>query len=73
LRTDGRISLSKAEDEGAPVDQRVYVIQLNIEHYQTKLTTEADPAKRDMLQRLLAEEKAKLALNNLPAEQKPRA
>jgi hypothetical protein len=56
------------------MDQRLYVIQLNIEHYRTKLASEGDPAKREMLQRLLAEEKAKLAaVNDPPSEQKPRA
>jgi hypothetical protein len=51
---------------GAPV--------LNIEHFRTKLATEGDPAKREMLERLLAEENAKLAaLNEPPGEQKPRA
>jgi hypothetical protein len=60
--------------EGASVDQRLYITQLNIEHYRTKLATEADPAKREMLQRLLDEEKAKLAaLNDPPVEQNPRA
>jgi hypothetical protein len=64
----------KAEGGGAPVDQGVFITQLNIEHYRTKLATEADPAKREMLQRLLAEEKAKLAaLNDPPGAQKPRA
>ncbi len=57
-----------------PVDQRLYIIQLNIEHYRTKLATERNPAKREVLQRLLAEEKTKLAaLNDPPSEQKPRA
>jgi hypothetical protein len=42
------------------VDQRVYIAQLNVEHYRTNLATEGDPAKRKMLQRLLAEEQAKL-------------
>ncbi len=56
------------------MDQRVYIAQLNIEHYRRKLTTERDPAKRETLQRLLAEEKVKLtALNDPPGEQKPRA
>lgn len=41
------------------VDQ--YVARLNIEHFKRKLAAETDPAKREMLMRLLAEEEAKLA------------
>jgi hypothetical protein len=37
------------------------VADLNIEHYKKLLATETDPVKRQMIQRLLAEEKAKLA------------
>jgi hypothetical protein len=37
------------------------VARLNIEHYRRLLTTELDVAKRDTLQRLLAEEETKLA------------
>ena len=42
------------------------VAQLNIEHYRKLLSTETDQTKRTTLQRLLAEEEAKLAalLNN---------
>jgi hypothetical protein len=50
----------KAERWRRAVDQRVYIAQLNVEHYRTNLATEGDPAKRKMLQRLLAEEQAKL-------------
>lgn len=38
------------------------VADLNIEHYKKLLATETDPVKRQMIQRLLAEEEAKLAL-----------
>ena len=38
------------------------VADLNIEHYKKLLATETDPAKRQTIQRLLAEEEAKLAL-----------
>jgi hypothetical protein len=37
------------------------VARLNIEHFHKKLAEETDPIKRQMLTRLLAEEKAKLA------------
>jgi hypothetical protein len=38
------------------------VADLNIEHYKKLLATETDPVKRKTIQRLLAEEEAKLAL-----------
>jgi hypothetical protein len=38
------------------------VADLNIEHCKKLLATETDPVKRQMIQRLLAEEEAKLAL-----------
>jgi hypothetical protein len=38
------------------------VADLNIQHFKRLLTLESDPAKREMLQRLLADEQAKLAL-----------
>ncbi len=38
-----------------------FVARLNIEHYRKKLATETDEAQRQKLQRLLAEEEAKLA------------
>lgn len=37
------------------------IAELNIEHYRKLLSTETEPSKRAMLERLLAEEKAKLA------------
>jgi hypothetical protein len=36
------------------------VARLNIEHFQKKLATETDEAKRQQILRLLAEEEAKL-------------
>ena len=36
------------------------VARLNIEHFQKKLVTETDDAKRQQILRLLAEEEAKL-------------
>lgn len=45
--------------EGGPMERTV--ARLNIEHYRRLLTTELDVAKRDTLQRLLAEEETKLA------------
>jgi len=38
-----------------------YVARLNIEHFKRKLAEETDPAKREMLMGLLAEEEVKLA------------
>ncbi len=43
------------------MDQRVYIAQLNIEHYRRKLLTERDEAQRQTINRLLAAEEAKLA------------
>ena len=37
------------------------VFDLNIAHFKKLLATEADPVKRHMIQRLLAEEEARLA------------
>ena len=37
------------------------VADLNITHFKKMLATETDPAKRQMIERLLAEEEAKLA------------
>ena len=37
------------------------VAELNIEHYRKLLSTETDPTRRATLERLLAEEEAKLA------------
>lgn len=38
------------------------VADLNIEHFKNLLVAETDPVKRQTIQRLLAEEQAKLAL-----------
>ncbi len=43
-----------------------FVERQNIAHFADLLRTETDPTKREMLQRLLAEEKVKLA--GLPKE-----
>jgi len=40
------------------------VADLNIAHFKKLLETEADPVKRETLQRLLAAEEAKLAQEN---------
>ena len=40
------------------MDKRI--AELNVEHYQRLLATETDPKKRDTIERLLAEEEAKL-------------
>jgi hypothetical protein len=37
------------------------VAELNIAHFKKLLSTEADPVKRQTIERLLAEEEAKLA------------
>ncbi len=42
-------------------DQRIIVAQLNIEHFRAKLAAEQNAEKLATLQRLLAEEEAKLA------------
>jgi hypothetical protein len=39
----------------------ITIVQLNIEHYQNLLKTEADESKRRTIAKLLAEEEAKLA------------
>jgi hypothetical protein len=46
---------------GGAVDQRVFIAQLNVEHFRRKLASEPDTARRLTLLRLLAEEEAKLA------------
>jgi len=43
------------------MDQRIVIAKLNIEHFQRRLNTELDGSKRQMLLRILAEERAKLA------------
>ena len=45
-------------------DQRIVIAQLNIQHLRKKLMAEQDAEKRATLQRLLAEEKVKLAALN---------
>ena len=46
------------------VDQRFYIAQLNIDHFRRKLATEHDEATRKVIDHLLAEEQAKLAVLN---------
>lgn len=41
-----------------------FIARQNIEHYSAQLKIETDPAKREMLLKLLAEEEAKQALNS---------
>lgn len=46
------------------------VAELDLEHFRALLERETDPSKRQTLERLLAEEQAKLAkLNDPPGEQ----
>ncbi len=53
------------------MDQRVFIAQLNIEHFRQKLLSEEDGATRRQLAHLLAEEQAKLAaLSDPPANNK---
>jgi hypothetical protein len=53
------------------MDQRVFIAQLNIQHYRQKLATELDEATRQQVVRLLADEEAKLtALTDPPAGKK---
>lgn len=57
--------------EGPPMDQRVFIAQLNIEHFRNKLRGEQDGVARQLIARLLAEEQAKLAaLTDLPGHSK---
>ena len=46
------------------------VAHLNIEHYRRLLATETDQEKRALLQRLLKEEEAKVAMAKLAAEKR---
>jgi hypothetical protein len=48
------------------------VAHLNIEHYRRLLATETDESKRKVLQKLLAEEEAKLAKARQNAGEKQR-
>ncbi len=43
------------------MDQRVFIAQLNIQHYREKLLSEKDGATRRQIACLLAEEEAKFA------------
>jgi hypothetical protein len=53
------------------MDQRIFITQLNIEHYRQKLLTEQVEERRQQIARLLAEEEAKLAaLTDPPGEEK---
>ena len=51
------------------LDSPKNIARLNIEHYRRLLATETDPAKRAMIEMLLAEAEAKLRA--LEAERKP--
>lgn len=42
------------------------IARLNIDHFRKLLATESDETKRQMLQKLLAEEEAKLAAGDVP-------
>ena len=46
------------------------VADLNIEHFRKLLAVETDPAKRRMIERLLAEEEAKLLANKTDTQGK---
>jgi hypothetical protein len=50
------------------LDSPKNIARLNIEHYRRLLAAETDPAKRAMIEKLLAEEEAKL--RSLEAERK---
>ena len=53
------------------MDQRVYIAQLNIEHFRRRLLTEKDAAIRQQLALLLAEEEVRLgALCDAPEKDK---
>ena len=47
------------------------IAHLNIERYRRMLAEETDESRRRMLQRLLAEEEAKLAALDRPGGQRP--
>ena len=49
------------------------IIQANIERFKELLKTEADPVKRAMETRLLAEEEAKLKELGEPTQNEPKA
>lgn len=46
------------------------IARLNIDHYRKLLATESDETKRRTLQKLLAEEEAKLAVGDLPKQKR---
>ncbi len=46
------------------------VAHLNIQHFKRLLESETDPSKRHMIERLLAEEEAKLAQSGMPNPEK---
>jgi hypothetical protein len=48
------------------------VARLNIEHYRRLLATETDESRRQTLQKLLAEEEAKLADPSAPRDKRAR-
>ncbi len=48
------------------------VARLNIEHFQKQLAIETDEATRRQIQRLLAEEQAKLAALHSPPKERKR-
>jgi len=50
------------------MDQTQSIARLNIEHFRRLLKTETEPAKRETITRLLADEEAKLRSTN--AEQR---
>lgn len=52
------------------MDQRVFIAQLNIEHFRRKLATEKDEETRQTIIRLLAAEEAKLTALNDPPDSK---
>jgi hypothetical protein len=47
---------------------RTFVFEENIAHFEKLLETEADPERRACIQRLLAEEEAKLKAHNALAD-----
>jgi hypothetical protein len=67
----GLFFYGSAGESEAPMDQRIFITQLNIEHYRQKLLTEQDEGTRRRIVQLLAEEEAKLAaLTGLPGKKK---
>lgn len=53
------------------MDERIVVAKLNIEHFRRQLAAEGDGPRRQTLERLLAEEEAKLAaLSDPPPDKK---